>query len=104
MATDARRREVYWARYGAGGVRIDGPHVGRAVEIPQRGVPTAGAGADRYPEAFAERRGPEYPDPGVLARLVAVLLETGAPPDVEPLYLRRPDAVAPATRKRVSPA
>ncbi len=27
VATDARRKEVYWARYGADHVRLDGPHV-----------------------------------------------------------------------------
>ena len=27
VATDARRKEVYWARYAADGRRLDGPHV-----------------------------------------------------------------------------
>ena len=38
VATDARRREVYWARYewtGAEPRLLDGPHVGRAAELPE---------------------------------------------------------------------
>ena len=104
VATDARRREVYWARYAAGGARVEGPLVGPAADIPDRDLPAVGAGAARYPEAFVHRRGPELPDAGVLAGLVAGLLERGATPDVRPMYLRRPDAVAPAARKRVTPA
>ena len=34
VATDARRREVYWARYDASGRRLEGPAVGRADSIP----------------------------------------------------------------------
>ena len=30
VATDARRKEVYWARYDAAGARLAGPLVGRA--------------------------------------------------------------------------
>lgn len=104
VVTDARRREVYWAQYAAGGERVAGPRVGPAVDIPQRDLPAVGAGAVRYPDAFPNPRGPLHPDPAVLARLVAGRIEAGAPPEVAPLYLRRPDAVAAATRKRVTPA
>jgi tRNA threonylcarbamoyl adenosine modification protein YeaZ len=103
VATDARRREVYWARYAAGGSRIEGPSVGPAEDIPDRDVPAVGAGAARYPDAFPRRRGPELPDAGVLAALVAGMVQRGAATDVTPLYLRRPDAVAPTARKRVTP-
>lgn len=103
VATDARRREVYWARYAAGGSRIEGPSVGQAADIPDRDVPAVGAGAARYPDAFPRRRGPELPDAGVLAALVAGMVQRGAATDVTPLYLRRPDAVAPSARKRVTP-
>jgi tRNA threonylcarbamoyl adenosine modification protein YeaZ len=101
--TDARRREVYWARYEAGGTRAEGPGVAAAADVPMRHLPAVGAGAARYPEAFGDCRGPQHPDPGVLARIVAVLLATGAPAEVSPMYLRRPDAVAAAGRKRVTP-
>lgn len=104
VATDARRREVYWAAYAAGGARIGDPQVGAALDIPDRQRPVVGAGAARYPDAFGDRRPPEHPDPGVLARLVAARIELGAPADVSPLYLRRPDAVVGAARKRVTPA
>ena len=33
VVTDARRREVYWARY-ADGVRVDGPGVAAAADVP----------------------------------------------------------------------
>ena len=104
VATDARRREVYWARYAAGGRRIGDAAVGAAADVPDRELPAVGAGAARYPEAFADRRGPLHPDAGTLARIIAGLLASGAPADVSPLYLRRPDAVAAAGRKRVTPA
>src|SRR3712207_8576980 len=32
VATDARRREVYWAAYDASGARTTGPHVERSEE------------------------------------------------------------------------
>src|ERR1700723_2053258 len=34
VATDARRKEVYWARYDAAGRRLAGPSVGPASSIP----------------------------------------------------------------------
>ncbi|MGB8021501.1 MAG: tRNA (adenosine(37)-N6)-threonylcarbamoyltransferase complex dimerization subunit type 1 TsaB [Candidatus Nanopelagicales bacterium] len=103
VATDARRREVYWALYDESGGRVAGPEVGAATAIPCRDLPAVGAGAARYPEAFADRRGPLHPDPGVLAQLVARMVASNAAADASPLYLRRPDAVANASRKRVTP-
>jgi tRNA A37 threonylcarbamoyladenosine modification protein TsaB len=38
VATDARRAEVYWAGYDASGTRIDGPRVGPADEIEAPGT------------------------------------------------------------------
>ncbi|MCL1907513.1 MAG: tRNA (adenosine(37)-N6)-threonylcarbamoyltransferase complex dimerization subunit type 1 TsaB [Propionibacteriaceae bacterium] len=32
--TDARRKEVYWARYDAQGTRVDGPHVSKPEDLP----------------------------------------------------------------------
>jgi tRNA threonylcarbamoyl adenosine modification protein YeaZ len=40
VVTDARRREVYWARY-RGGVRVDGPAVSAPADLPARRVPVA---------------------------------------------------------------
>ena len=53
-----------------------------------------------YPEAFPHRVGPAAPSAGWLARVVAE--ERAELLDPEPLYLRRPDAEAPRTPKRVS--
>jgi tRNA threonylcarbamoyladenosine biosynthesis protein TsaB len=96
VATDARRREVYWATYDADGVRIDGPHVEKPADVEWRGF-AYGAGALMYPDAFVGARHPEYPDAGVLASMVASGRAVVLPPD--PLYLRRPDAVEPSPRR-----
>jgi len=101
VATDARRREVYWATYDAGGGRIDGPRVEKPADIDWSG-PAFGAGALMYREAFAHAHHPELPDAGVLASMVASGRATLLPAD--PLYLRRPDAVEPPPRKVVTPA
>jgi tRNA A37 threonylcarbamoyladenosine modification protein TsaB len=104
VATDARRREVYWARYDAAGIRVDGPHVAAAEDIPDRSVPAVGAGAAKYADDFPGHRGPLHPDPVVLARIAADLVRAGVPADLSPMYLRRPDATVGAGRKRVTPA
>ena len=113
VATDARRQEVYWARYDAAGRRVAGPQVGRAGSIPGAAeLAVAGAGGPLYPEAFGEVIGPAYPDAGVLCSLVAGSLappspgpSPGHPPllAADPLYLRRPDAREPGPPKRVTP-
>src|SRR5437763_2987366 len=70
VATDARRKEVYWARYAAGGRRLEGPLVGPAAAIPGAAeLPVAGAGGQLYPEAFGEIIEPAYPDAGTLCGL-----------------------------------
>ena len=104
VATDARRKEVYWARYDAAGRRVAGPHVGPASSIPDAAdLPVAGAGGPLYPEAFGELIGPAYPDAGTLCGLVA--RPAGQVPLLapDPLYLRRPDARVPGPPKRVTP-
>ena len=90
VATDARRKEVYLARY-EGGRRVEGPLVERPAVVAT-GLPVVGEGAGLYPDAFPHATGPQRPSAGWLARLVA---DGGAELlDPEPLYLRRPDAVA----------
>jgi tRNA threonylcarbamoyladenosine biosynthesis protein TsaB len=108
VATDARRKEVYWARYDAAGGRLDGPRVGPAAAIAGAAeLPVAGAGAQLYPEAFGEITGPAYPDARTLCAVVAGQLGGLAVPPLlaaEPLYLRRPDAREPGPPKRVTPS
>jgi tRNA threonylcarbamoyl adenosine modification protein YeaZ len=103
VLTDARRREVYWARY-TGGARVDGPAVCAPAEVPlQPGDRLAGAGALLPAFSSYDVAGPEHP---VMARLVARAADrvrAGAPPDpLTPLYLRRPDAVEPGATKKVT--
>ncbi len=108
VATDARRKEVYWARYADTRTRVGGPAVGRPEIVAGRlaGLPVVGAGAVLYPEAFPLAREPQYPSAGQLASLVVERLRSGGAGLLEPLplYLRRPDAVAPGPRKQVTPA
>ncbi len=102
VATDARRREVYWARYSPTAERLGGPGVGPPSQLPA-GLPVAGEGAERYPDFAAEVIGPCYPDAAVLAGLAVARAAAGDPAGpLEPLYLRRPDAREPARPKRVS--
>lgn len=72
VTVDARRKEVYWARYKEG-VRIGEPAVN---------FPSAVTVADVYPDL--------YPDLLAMAALSGNI--------TEPIYLRHPDAVAPADR------
>jgi tRNA threonylcarbamoyl adenosine modification protein YeaZ len=103
VATDARRRELYWASYGADGRRLSGPAVSKAAELPA-GLPVAGEGALLYPELGLQQLGPRFPSAATLAALAAgrAAGRLAAGP-VEPLYLRRPDAREPGRPKRVTP-
>jgi tRNA threonylcarbamoyl adenosine modification protein YeaZ len=104
VATDARRREVYWARYSAGGERASGPSVGPPASLDPA-LPVAGEGAHLYPGVLGEPLEPRYPSAAVLAELAAAELAAGRGlPPPRPLYLRRPDARVPGPPKRVTPA
>jgi tRNA threonylcarbamoyl adenosine modification protein YeaZ len=110
VATDARRREVYWAAY-QDGARVAGPAVHRPAELAARlaalGVSVAcGAGARQYADVLGlPVTGPDSPDPVALAAAAADRVRAGAPADpLSPLYLRHPDAVAPGRPKAVTPA
>lgn len=71
-AIDARRKEIYWARY-KDGVRIEGPSVNKPADVP-------GFIMDRYPD---------------MKKLVSLSTSQSV---TEPMYLRRPDAVPTAER------
>jgi tRNA threonylcarbamoyl adenosine modification protein YeaZ len=102
VATDARRKEVYWARYSAAGRRLSGPGVARPAALPA-GYPVAGAGAELYPELAAGRIRPCYPDAGRLADMAVQRVAARTPPaPAEPLYLRRPDVAQPHKPKAVT--
>ena len=95
-ATDARRREVYWARY-IKGERVDGPAVSPPADVASSigtGERVVGAGGELYAEVFGaafDSAGPRYPDPFRLIQVASPQL--GTPPHpLTPLYLRRPDA------------
>lgn len=100
VATDARRREVYWATYDELGQRVDGPHVDRPVDLDWSG-PAFGAGALQYHDAFKSAHEPHFPSAATLCELVVGYRVTILEP--QPLYLRRPDAVEPGARKAVTP-
>lgn len=103
VVTDARRREVYWARYDAAGTRVDGPQVARPADVPTAGVTRAAGAAAALLDVVAVA--PEHPGPVGLVAVAAGALRSGAPPAaLTPLYLRRPDAVEPGARKRVLPS
>lgn len=102
VATDARRRELYWARYAPSGRRLTGPEVGPAAALPT-GLPVAGDGALLYPELAGRSTDPRFPSAVQLAGLAAARAAAGEPPlAAEPLYLRRPDAREPGRPKRVT--
>jgi tRNA threonylcarbamoyl adenosine modification protein YeaZ len=99
VATDARRKEVYWAAYDGQGDRLDGPYVARPADVPS-GVPVVGQGAVLYPAELPRQLSPEHPSAAVLA--TAVSQERVELVDAEPMYLRRPDIMAPRPPKRVT--
>jgi tRNA threonylcarbamoyl adenosine modification protein YeaZ len=105
VVTDARRKEVYWARYslaeGQLPVLEDGPHVGFAADLPD--LPAFGAGAGLYMDAL--RADPDFageqPDALYLGQFAMARLASGAALlDSTPLYLRESDAQVPGPRKR----
>jgi tRNA threonylcarbamoyl adenosine modification protein YeaZ len=72
VAIDARRKEIYWARY-KDGVRIEGPGVSKPAEVADFII-------DQYPD---------------MKKMVGL---SSAQNVTEPMYLRRPDAVPTAER------
>ena len=72
VAIDARRKEIYWAKY-KDGLRISGPTVSKPAEVDKFII-------DQFPD---------------LKKLVALSTSQNI---TEPMYLRRPDAVPTAER------
>jgi tRNA threonylcarbamoyl adenosine modification protein YeaZ len=97
VATDARRKEVYWATY-ADGQRLTGPDVSFPADVdPGAATAMTGAGARLYADLLAlPLIDGEHPSPAALVTVALDKIRAGAPSDpLTPLYLRRPDAVPP---------
>lgn len=97
VVTDARRREIYWARYESG-QRVQGPLVtAPAVVVDDLAdvVVDAVAGSPLHAESFGRRLSDvAVPTVAGLVATAAADVRVGATPEpLEPLYLRRPDAV-----------
>ena len=75
ISIDARRKEVYWARY-INGARVEGPAVDSPAFVAAKGV-----------KVFDSL----FPDPKYFHQISEEF--------TEPIYLRRPDAIATADRK-----
>ncbi len=101
--TDARRKEVFWARYDDHLTRVGEVRVARPAEIDTEGLPLIGDGARMYSEVLgAPAEEPLLPDAAAMAELALRRLHLGEKlPAPDPLYLRRPDAVEPGAPKKV---
>ncbi|PBC61684.1 tRNA (adenosine(37)-N6)-threonylcarbamoyltransferase complex dimerization subunit type 1 TsaB [Streptomyces sp. Tue6028] len=103
-ATDARRKEVYWARYADRRTRVTDPAVDRPGDLDVGGLPAVGAGALLYPDTFPDAHAPEHVSAAAMASLAAERLAAGVELEApRPLYLRRPDAQVPKNYKVVTP-
>lgn len=115
VVTDARRKEVYAARYRRAEPASDGAVevevvAGPLVEHPAtlvadgtlEGAVVVGPASPLYPELGGLPGGPVHVDPAVLAGLALRRARGGAELPTEPLYLRRPDVTPSAARKRAS--
>jgi tRNA threonylcarbamoyl adenosine modification protein YeaZ len=96
VVTDARRREVYWARY-RDGVRVGGPEVNAPADVDP-GPAQSVAGSPDHAALFGlPCIEPTYPD---AAGLVAAVADWSQhPASLVPMYLRRPDAKTLAERQ-----
>jgi tRNA threonylcarbamoyl adenosine modification protein YeaZ len=95
VAQDARRLEIFWARYDAAGDRMAGPIVQRPGDVPaaDRALPWFGPAADLVrPDAATV----DAPKAEWLSRLVHHRGASVIVPAL-PVYLREPDATLPAT-------
>lgn len=99
VVLDARRRQVFWARYTADARRVAGPQVGVCDAVPARHLPAIGSGALANHELFDDAREPSSPDAGWLA--AGIVDGRIAAQPVEALYLREPDVTVASGVKAV---
>jgi len=110
VATDARRKEIYWAVY-RGGLAVTEPAVDRPARVAElltggEVQAAVGDGAHRYADVlpFPVLDEPRYPSALALAERAADRIRAAAPGELlTPLYLRRPDAAEPHAPKAVVP-
>lgn len=97
IASDARRKELYWARY-VDGIRVGEPRVSSPSELPD--LPVAGAVPEQYRDGIAfDPAGPQSLDAALLAARWSEL----APAGEEPYYLRPADATVGGPPKSALP-
>ena len=111
VATDARRKEIYWALYDGPAAdgsrrRLEGPAVDKPADVAHvlSGLPVIGRGAVLYGDVLGlppavDDVVAEYPSAEVLATGVATGTLVVVEP--EPMYLRRPDVTMSAGPKSV---
>lgn len=97
VVTDARRKELYWAQYDNG--RTSQPQVAKPDVLADmfKGVDFVGPGVELYPEWISGT------NLDLHASALAEIFASGTAQlgDVAPMYLRKPDAVEPTSRKSV---
>lgn len=97
VITDARRKELYFAEFNDG--RIGEPQVLKPEVLAEKfaGFDFVGPGAQLYPEFISGQVLP------LRAGALAQIFASGKAQvvEVQPMYLRKPDAVEPTTRKSV---
>lgn len=107
VALDARRREVYHARYrrteGGDLVREHGPAVGAPADVAAELTACdllVGSGAALYPDLLPATSSLAHAGAGHLLQVASQLVARGEDlTDTAPLYLREPDAAKPTARK-----
>ncbi|YAL82705.1 tRNA (adenosine(37)-N6)-threonylcarbamoyltransferase complex dimerization subunit type 1 TsaB [Dermacoccaceae bacterium W4C1] len=110
VATDARRKEVYWARYRVAQTleRLTDPDVTKPADLPAEvsQIPCTGRGPELYPDTFTAVVAPAVldVDAGWLATEAQRRLAAGEALEApDPQYLRRPDAQPRAPRTPAGP-
>lgn len=107
VALDARRREVYHARYRHGEAgdlrRTDGPAVATPADVAEQLTACdqlVGSGTALYPELLPATQDLAHVDAGQLLTVADHQLARGDDlAETSPLYLREPDAARPTARK-----
>lgn len=95
VATDARRKEVYWARY-VDGLRQGEPEVSKPADVPT-GY-TVGEGGFLYLDHFVDHHEPRFPSAVHIALLARRDSALGKALPLDARYLRHPDVSLPGAK------